>query len=205
MAKSQREDDLNPDEVDELDEFGDKIEKTAAGTPADIPGDASNLDEDLEGPSDPEQAEIDDPDPDLFGDPDEQKLPMIVEVLTDENDPGKLGGRQRRVIRRECRPLNMEERLAVDDEIVKSNGEMRKLETEKAATVKKYNGEIAEQRQILDDAIQVLRKDRVDYDIERMMRINEDDWVYTFHDIETDEVVDTEDIPEEKRQTNMKF
>jgi hypothetical protein len=201
MAKSQREDDLNPDEIDE---FGDKIEQTGGGVPAasnEPPGPVGASDEEAETVHDPEVEAAED----LFPDPEEQKLPMIVEVLTDENDPGKLGGRQRRVIRRECRPLNMEERLAVDDEIVKSNGEMRKLETEKAATVKKYNGEIAEQRQILDDAIQVLRKDRVDYDIERMMRINEDDWVYTFHDVGTDEIVDTEDIPEEKRQTNMKF
>jgi hypothetical protein len=218
--KKKKDDDLNPDELREH-----LSEQEAALDPPDRTGDDEGLDEG-EDPNfapyhfPPGHKEGDSLDPGAIDPPEdtgnEEALNLneeptgvpfnsIVEVLTDENDQGQFAGRRRRVIRREARVLSMEERLAIDDEIVASNGEMRRFEVEKAAAVKKYNGEIAEQRQILDDAIQILRKDCVEFDVERIQKIDEERWIYTFHDIETDAIIDEVDIPENERQTEFKF
>lgn len=129
-------------------------------------------------------------------------IPAIVDVLS-EDPADHPSQRRRKVVRREDRPLSAEERHEIDDEIVKSNTELRRLETEKKAMDKKYNGEIAEQRQILDDAIDVLGKDVVFADMVRMEVFDYEVGQVFYFDEAGEELVDERPMTPDERQTKM--
>ncbi len=127
---------------------------------------------------------------------------MVIDVVQDEatSDPNL---RKRRLVRREGRPLTSAERRIIDDQLVTCNGDLHNLESEKAASNKKYTGEIAEARQMMDDAIEVLRRDTVDEEFVRMETFDFTKGTVTYTDIDSGEVVDERDITDEERQTSM--
>lgn len=134
-------------------------------------------------------------------------VPAIIEVLAEDPSPGP-NQRRRRVVRREHRPLDQDERREIDDQIVDSNQNMRRLEVEKAAANKKYNGEIADHRQTMDDAIDVLAKDSIESDMTRVEVLNYDDGMVRYYDLDDvnfDECIDEREMTEDEKQTKMEM
>jgi len=181
------EDDLNPEETAANQ---DPPDRTGGGQPSEDP------------PADEEFVGTYDPDAPEEVEEGDHPVPAVIDILADETstDPGI---KRRRVVRREGRPLSPDERHAIDDEIVKVNTHLRQTEEEKTATVKKYNGEIAESRQMLDDAIGVLKRDLVEADMTRIEEFNFTLGMIYYRDISTDEIVDEREMTEEEKQTSM--
>lgn len=128
----------------------------------------------------------------------------VVVVLSEDpnTDPGI---RRRRVQRREELPFTEQERIGIDNEIVTANANLIQTEQEKAAQTKLFNGHIAEYRQTLDDAIEILRKGVFTVDVERIEEFNYGTKEVIYYDVETDKEVDRRDMTPEELQTKMKM
>ena len=141
--------------------------------------------------------------PEVSTDEPVQDTGLVVVLSEDPNtDPGV---RRRRIRRREEVPFTNEERIQIDDEIVEANGNLIKTEVEKSAQNKLYNGHIAEYRQTLDDAIEVLRKGVFQFEMERIEEFNYTEKLVIYYDVETDKEIDRRDMTPEELQTKMKM
>lgn len=131
--------------------------------------------------------------------------PTSVVVVLSEDPNTDPGVRRRRVRRREDQPFTETERIQIDNEIISANGGLIDTEKEKAAQTKLFNGHIAEYRQTLDDAIEILRKGVFQIDVERVEEFNYESGEVIYYDVETDKEVDRRDMTEEELQTKMKM
>ncbi len=128
----------------------------------------------------------------------------VVVVLSEDPSTGP-GIRRRRIRRREGWPFTESERIQIDDEIVSANASLIETEKEKVAQTKLFNGHIAEYRQTLDDAIEILRKGVFQVDIERVEEFNYEAKEVIYYDVTSDKEVDRRDMTEEELQTKMKM
>lgn len=145
--------------------------------------------------SDPERVSTDEP---------MTQSTEVVVVLSEDPNTGP-GVRRRRVRRREDQPFTEAERIQIDEEIIAANAGLIDTEKEKAAQTKLFNGHIAEYRQTLDDAIEVLRKGVFQIDVERIEEFNYESGEVIYYDVESDKEVDRRDMTEEELQTKMKM
>ena len=132
----------------------------------------------------------------------EPQLPTIVDVIS-EDPTGNEKLRRRRVVRREATELSMEQRLEIEKEIISANSTMREKEKEKAAANKDFNGQISKARQVMDDAIDILKRNCEWYDLERIEEYDYTNSQVIYYDIVTDQEVDRRDMTEEEMQTTM--
>jgi hypothetical protein len=127
---------------------------------------------------------------------------LVVAVLTEDAHPDP-HSRRRKVQRREPMPFTEEERLAIEQEIIKANAEMRSVESEKATQNKTWNAQINAARETMDEAIDVLKTGCFYMDVERIEEFNyEMERVY-YYDCQTGHEVEHRDMTEEEKQTRM--
>lgn len=131
--------------------------------------------------------------------------PSNVVVVLSEDPNTDPGVRRRRVRRREDQPFTEAERIQIDNEIISANGGLIDTEKEKSAQTKLFNGHIAEFRQTLDDAIEILRKGVFQIEVERVEEFNYESGEVIYYDVESDKEVDRRDMTEEELQTKMKM
>lgn len=126
---------------------------------------------------------------------------LVIDGKEQPKDPPHI--RKRLIERNESIPLTIYERILVYGEIVKSNKLMREKEAEKAAAMKLYNGQIAESRQIMDDAIDVIGRNSENRVVKRMEVMDWELGTVTYYDTEFDEVIEERLMTDEEKQMSF--
>lgn len=125
-----------------------------------------------------------------------------VAVLLEDPNP-QPQSKRRRVQRREEQPFTQEERLAIEEEIIKANTSMRDIEDTKKTQDKIWNGQISEYEATMNEAVDVLKKGTFTVDVERIEQFDYENEMIIYFDVNSGEEVDSRIMTEDEKQTKM--